>query len=73
MMVHHACCPEAPLLHLLSLVPPRQSSWLPTTGLQQACLPGLAAAEEAGCVASAESGLLFRPAYPDPRSERQAA
>ena len=34
MMVHHACCPEASLLRLPSLVPSRQSSWLPTTGLQ---------------------------------------
>ena len=55
MMVHHARCPETPLLHLPPLVSSRQSSWFPTTGLQQACLPGLAPTEEAGRVASAES------------------
>jgi len=55
MMVHHARCPEAPLLHLPPLVLSRQSSWFPSAGLQQACVPGLAPAEEAGCVAGAES------------------
>ena len=68
MMVHHARCPEAPLLHLPSLVSSRQSSWFPTTGLQQACVPGFAPAEEAGDMASAESRSLCRP--PDPGAWR---
>src|ERR1017187_9197046 len=73
MMVHHASCPEAPLLHLPTLVPSRQTSWLPPTGLRQARVPVDASPQEAGGVASAESGLLFRPADPDPWGVPRAA
>jgi hypothetical protein len=60
MMDDHVLAPEASLLHLSSLVFSRQPSGQAAAHLRPPRLPAAASLQDAGGVASAVSGLLFR-------------